>query len=104
MLLVNNHGGIHANDELIGEDNDRLTLVCYFREKMVELKLWDYEMLRKQFVEERRQNKNHKFYRPLWNGVSPGMWDEQEWFDYMETHNIEDPYKKNASASLDAFF
>jgi len=104
MLLVNNHDGIHANDELIGEDNDRLTLVCYFREKMVELKLWDYEMLRKQFVEERRQNKNHKFYRPLWNGVSPGMWDEQEWFDYMETHNIEDPYKKNASASLDAFF
>lgn len=104
MLLVNNHGGIHGNDELIGEDNDRLTLVCYFREKMVDLKSWDYEMLRKQFVEERRLNKSHKFQRPLWNGVSPGMWDDQEWFDYMKAHNMPDPYAKEISASLDSFF
>jgi hypothetical protein len=104
MLLVNNHGGIHGNDALIGEDNDRLTLVCYFREKMVELQSWDYEMLRKQYVEERRQNKDHKFHRPLWNGVSPGMWDDQEWFDYMKKHNMPDPYAKEAAASLDAFF
>jgi hypothetical protein len=104
MLLVNNHGGIHGNDALIGDDNDRLTLVCYFREKMVELKSWDYEMLRKQFVEERRLNKDHKLQRPLWNGVSPGMWDDQEWFDYMKKHNITDPYAKEAAASLDAFF
>lgn len=104
MLLVNNHGGIHGNDALIGDDNDRLTLVCYFREKMVDLKSWDYEMLRKQFVEERRLNKEHKFQRPLWNGVSPGMWDDQEWFDYMKKHNMTDPYAKEAAASLDAFF
>lgn len=104
MLLVNNHGGIHGNDALIGDDNDRLTLVCYFREKMVELQSWDYEMLRKQYVEERRQNKEHKFHRPLWNGVSPGMWDDQEWFDYMKKHNMPDPYAKEAAASLDAFF
>lgn len=104
MLLVNNHGGIHGNDALIGDDNDRLTLVCYFREKMVDLKSWDYEMLRKQYVEERRQNKDHKFHRPLWNGVSPGMWDDQEWFDYMKSHNMPDPYAKEAAASLDAFF
>jgi hypothetical protein len=104
MLLVNNHGGIHGNDALIGDDNDRLTLVCYFREKMVDLKSWDYEMLRKHYVEERRQNKDHKFHRPLWNGVSPGMWDDQEWFDYMKSHNMPDPYAKEAAASLDAFF
>lgn len=104
MLLVNNHGGIHGNDALIGEDNDRLTLVCYFREKMVELKSWDYEMLRKQYVEERRQNKDHKFHRPLWNGVSPGMWEDQEWYDYMKKHNMPDPYAKEEAASLDAFF
>ena len=104
MLLVNNHGGIHGNDELIGDDNDRLTLVCYFREKMVDLKSWEYEMLRKQFVEERRLNKDHKLQRPLWNGVSPGMWDDQEWFDYMKKHNMPDPYAKEAAASLDAFF
>jgi hypothetical protein len=104
MLLVNNHGGIHGNDALLGDDNDRLTLVCYFREKMVDLKSWDYEMLRKQFVDERRTNKEHKFQRPLWNGVSPGMWDDQEWFDYMKKHNMPDPYAKEAAASLDAFF
>ena len=104
MLLVNNHGGIHGNDALIGDDNDRLTLVCYFREKMVDLKSWDYEMLRKHYVEERRQNKDHKFHRPLWNGVSPGMWDDQEWYDYMKKHNMPDPYAKEATASLDAFF
>lgn len=104
MLLVNNHGGIHGNDALIGDDNDRLTLVCYFREKMVELESWEYEMLRKQFVEERRLNKDHKFQRPLWNGVSPGMWDDQEWFDYMKKHNMPDPYAKEEAASLDAFF
>ena len=104
MLLVNNHGGIHGNDALIGDDNDRLTLVSYFREKMVELKSWDYEMLRKQYVEERRMNKNHKFHRPLWNGVSPGMWEDQEWYDYMAAHNMPDPYASSAAASLESFF
>jgi hypothetical protein len=104
MLLVNNHEGIHGNDELIGEDNDRMTIVAYFREKMVELKSWDYEQLRKQYVEDRRNNKQHKYYRQLWNGVSPNMWEEQEWFDYMKSHNMEDPYAKEKSASLEDFF
>jgi hypothetical protein len=70
---------------------------------MSELKSWDYEQLRKQYVEERRQNHYHKFYRPLWNGVSPGMWEDQEWYDYMKKHNMPDPYGKSTS-SLDAFF
>jgi len=104
MLLVNNHGGIHGNDALIGDDNDRLTLVSYFREKMLDLKAWDYENLRKQYVDERRMNKDHPLHRHLWNGVSANMWDEQEWFDYMKKHNIEDPYGKEAVASLDSFF
>jgi len=104
MLLVNNHGGIHGNDELIGEDNDRMTIVAYFREKMVDLKSWDYEMLRKQYVYDRHLNKDHKYYRPLWNGVSPDMWHEQEWYDYMAAHNMRDPYSKETTSSLDAFF
>lgn len=104
MLLVNNHEGIHGNDELIGDDNDRMTIVAYFREKMLELKSWEYENLRKQFVDERRLNKNHRFQRPLWNGVSPGMWEDQEWYDYMKAHNIPNPYAKQEAASLDAFF
>ena len=104
MLLVNNHEGIHGNDELIGEDNDRMTIVAYFREKMVELKSWDYEQLRKQYVDERRLNKEHKHWRPLWNGVSPNMWEEQEWYDYMKSNNIEDPFEKPKPASLEHLF
>jgi len=71
---------------------------------MIELESWDYENLRKQFVDERRLNKDHKLQRPLWNGVSAGMWEDQEWFEYMAAHNIADPYAKQDSASLDAFF
>jgi len=104
MLLVNNHDGIHGNDELIGDDNDRMTIVAYFREKMVELGPWNYEQLRKQYVEERRMNKEHKHWRYLWNGVSPNMWNEQEWFDYMKAHNMSDPFKKEEAANLDSFF
>jgi hypothetical protein len=104
MLLVNNHGGIHANDALIGDDNDRMTIVAYFREKMVELKSWDYEQLRKKYIDDRRQNKDHKLWRSLWNGVSTDMWQDQEWFDYMEKNNMKDPYKKEVAASLDSFF
>ena len=104
MLLVNNHAGIHGNDELIGDDNDRMTIVAYFREKMTELKSWDYEQLRKQYIEERRSNRNHEYYRALWNGVSPGMWGEQEWYDYMKKHNMQDPYAKEEASDLSSFF
>ena len=104
MLLVNNHGGIHGNDALVGDNNDRMTVVAYFREKMVDLKSWDYERLRKQYIYDRHLNKEHKYYRPLWNGVSPNMWNEQEWYDYMKANNMQDPYEKKADASLDAFF
>jgi hypothetical protein len=104
MLLVNNHGGIHGNDALVGDNNDRMTIVAYFREKMVDLKSWDYEQLRKQYIEERRQNKEHQYWRPLWNGVSPNMFNEQEWYDYMKKHNMEDPYATEKAASLEDFF
>jgi hypothetical protein len=71
---------------------------------MVDLESWDYEQLRKQYVEERRLNKNHKLQRPLWNGVSPKMWEEQEWYDYMSAHNMKDPYAAEEFASIADFF
>jgi hypothetical protein len=106
LLLVNNHEIIHGNTEikLNHEKAERISLVCYFREAMLDLKSWEYEQLRRQYVEDRKNNKSHKFQRPLWNGISPGMWEEQEWYDYLEAHNMPDPYKKEAAASLDAFF
>ena len=106
LLLVNNHEIIHGNTEikLNHEKAERISLVCYFREAMLELKSWEYESLRRQFVDERRMNKNHPLWRPLWNGVSPGMWEQQEWFDYMAEHNIPDPYAKAPAADLESFF
>lgn len=105
LLLVNNHEGIHTNTEFEGDDNDRVSIVAYFREKMMELKSWDYENLRKQFVDERRLNKSHSLWRPLWNGVSPGMWSSDEWADYLSAHDMQDEdgiiKKEN---SLEAFF
>lgn len=104
MLLVNNHGGIHGNDALVGDNNDRMTIVAYFREKMVDLKSWNYEQLRKKYIDERRLNQNHKYWRPLWNGVNPNMFKEQEWYDYMKAHNIQDPFAEEKTANLEGFF
>lgn len=109
LLLVNNHEVIHGNTPIVMEDPDdpdceRISVVCYFREKMLELKSYDYEMLRKQYVEDRRSNKLHPLQRPLWNGVSPGMWEEQEWYDYLHAHGMKDPYGADDNASLEGFF
>jgi len=100
MLLVNNHEGIHGNDQLIGDDNDRMTIVAYFREKMTTLMSWEYENLRKQYIDERRLNPNHRLHRNLWNGVSENMWKEQEWYDYMEANGMSDPYVEKKGATV----
>jgi hypothetical protein len=109
LLLVNNHEIIHGNTPIVLNNPDdpaceRISVVCYFREKMLELKGYDYEALRKQYVEERRMNKDHRLHRPLWNGVSPGMWEEKEWYDYLHEHGMIDPYGKDEVASLEGFF
>jgi hypothetical protein len=106
LLLVNNHEIIHGNTEIKPKDKNshRISLVCYFREKMLDLKSYEYESLRRQYVDERRLNKDHKLWKPLWNGVSPNMWYEEEWYDYLRKHNIPNPYEVEKSASLDNFF
>lgn len=106
LLLVNNHEIIHGNTPIVlgAPDAERISLVVYFREKMLELKDWDYEILRRQFVDERRLNKNHEHWRPLWNGISACMWEEREWYDYLKAHNMKDPYGKDEVASLEDFF
>lgn len=104
LLLVANHSYIHGNTEFEGDDNLRMSIVAYFREDMLEPGSWEYENLRKQYVEERRRDKTHKLQRPLWNGVSPGMWDEEEWFTYLKKHGIDNPYAKKQAATLENFF
>jgi hypothetical protein len=86
LLLINNHEVMHGNTPIVlgDEQAERVSLVCYFREKMLELGSKEYEDTRYDFVENRRLNKEHPDQRPLWNGVSPGMWDSDEWYKYCE--------------------
>ena len=86
LLLINNHEVMHGNTPIVlgDEEAERVSLVCYFREKMLELGSKEYEDCRYEFVEDRKKNKEHPDQRPLWNGVSPGMWESKEWYDYCE--------------------
>jgi hypothetical protein len=116
LLLINNHEGIHGNTPLLPpegktiEEMERISLVCYFREKMLELGEWEYEKTRKEFVEDRRKDKDHPMQRPLWNGVSPGMFESQEWYDYLLANggaNMLEFYHPEANkkeSSLEEFF
>lgn len=86
LLLINNHEVMHGNTPIVlgDEEAERVSLVCYFREKMLELGSKEYEDTRYEFVEDRKNNKEHPDQRPLWNGVSPGMWESKEWYEYCE--------------------
>jgi hypothetical protein len=94
LLLINNHEVMHGNTqiELLDEEAERISLVVYFREKMLELGSKQYEDCRYDFVEQRRLNKEHpdqKYedgsQRHLWNGVSSAMWESDEWYEYLES-------------------
>ena len=111
LLLINNHEVMHGNTqiELMDEEAERISLVCYFREKMMELGSKEYEDTRYQFVEDRRHNKEHPDQRPLWNGVSEGMWLSDEWYEYLEkrlgTEQLHKYHPESIkSGSLDEFF
>ena len=110
LLLINNHDGIHGNTPMVMEDDgaERISFVCYFREKMLELGSWDYERAREDYVNHRRLDKEHPLQRPLWNGISPGMWDEKEWYDFLESKLGNDTVVKyhpdSQSSSLESFF
>ena len=118
LLLINNHEVMHGNTpiELLDEEAERISLVCYFREKMLELGSKEYEDCRYNFVESRRLNKEHPGHknedgsdRHLWNGVSQGMWTSDEWYEYCEkTLGREELLKYHPEAekanSLESFF
>lgn len=90
LLFIANHTAIHANAPLTGENNDRLTIVAYFREDMLECGSWEYENLRKAFVDSRRLDKNHPLQRKLWNGVSANMWHSEEWYEFIKASGKEE--------------
>lgn len=112
LLLVNNHEIIHGNTPIVLNDDEaeRISLVCYFREKMLELGSYEYENLRFEYVEQRRKNKEHKLWKPLWNGVSESMWNDKEWYDYLEEKGGREmlskyhPEATETTSTLDSLF
>lgn len=116
LLLIDNMRIIHGNTPIEnpeggkGEDLLRMSLVFYFREDMLALGDWEYEQLRRKFVDDRRLNKEHELWKHRWNGVSPGMWHSQEWYDYLVENGGKEMAERNqpdaleVKASLEDFF
>jgi hypothetical protein len=115
LLLINNHEVLHGNTpiELEEEGAERISLVCYFREKMLELGSYEYENIRFEYVESRRKNTEHLLWKPLWNGISEGMWEEGEWYGYLEKHGGREMLEKyhpevkadnNVKSTLESLF
>ena len=112
LLLVNNHEVMHGNTPIVLDDPDaeRISLVCYLREKMLELGSYEYETLRFEFVESRRKNPEHPLQRKLWNGISEGMWTSKEWYDYLEANGGKEmldkyhPEVNEIESSLESLF
>ena len=110
LLLINNHEVMHGNTPIVCEEgSERISLVCYFREKMLELGSKEYEDTRYEFVESRRLNREHPEWRHLWNGVSQGMWLSEEWYSYCESKLGREQLEKYhpesiKSSSLESFF
>ena len=83
MRIIHGNTPIEAPDT--GEDDLlRMSLIFYYREGMKELGSWEYEATRRQYVKDREANQEHPLWWSRWNGVSPNMWDEQEWYEYLE--------------------
>ena len=115
LLLIDNMRVIHGNTPIEAPDSGeddllRMSLVFYFREDMLQLGSWDYEHTRRAYVDDRRKNEDHRLWRPYWNGVSPGMWSEEEWYNYLTNAMGEGTVMKyhpeafESQSSLESFF
>jgi hypothetical protein len=113
LLLVDNMRIIHGNTPIEATDSGelmRMSLVFYFREDMMKLGSWEYEHLRRAYVDDRRKNEEHVHWRPYWNGVSPSMWTETEWYDWLTVRGGENMVMKyhpeafQQAGSLEDFF
>ncbi len=85
LLLVANHTVIHGNTPIMLDDPEasRISVVAYFREGLLAGGSKEYEDARRDFVTSRKENRDHSLWRPFWNGVSPGMWESDEWYTYL---------------------
>ena len=89
MLAMDVHE-IHGNTPITSTngDHERISVVCYMREKMSNCQSKAYETARFNFVESRRLNPQHPLWFDKWNGVSSSMWDTQEWQEYLLNNGL----------------
>ena len=114
LLLVNNQSGLHGNTQFISDDPnyERISIIAFFHEGMKNLGDYDYEMARKEFVDHNKLETWDGIPNPRWkprfNGVFPGMFSSQEWYDYLKAKLGEEVLLKyhpeSKSSSLDDFF
>jgi hypothetical protein len=115
LLLVDNMRVIHGNTPIEAPDSGeddllRMSLIFYYRENMKQLGSWDYEAIRRKYVLSRAENKEHPLWWSRWNGVSEGMWADQEWYDYLESNMGKEtvikyhPEAYQEAGTLDEFF
>lgn len=95
LIMMDAHR-IHGNTPLKSADPgfERISLVLYMREPMTECGSYAYEETRKRFVYSRRDNPEHVEWHEKWNGISPGMWNTQEWKDYLYNNGFPDEAEK----------
>lgn len=91
LLLINNHECIHGNTEIrVEEGGERYSIVCYFREGMLELGTKDYEDCRYDYVQfSKKKSGDSRF-----NGTYEGMWKSQDWYDFCKERLGEDALLK----------
>jgi hypothetical protein len=89
LLLAELHS-IHGNTEISSPNNDheRISIVCYMREKIVECREKIYEDTRYNFIESRRKNSKHPLWYERWNGVSAGWDKSEEWYKYLVDNGL----------------
>jgi len=116
LLLINNHEVIHGNTPIVCEEgSERISLVCYLREGMLNLGTKEYEDYRYEFVEYRKNNKEHPLQRPLWNGISPEMWGDspsktgtyenaREWYEFLMGKPNGEKYLQDYHPHMISFF
>lgn len=114
LLLVNNMSGLHGNTAFVSDvdDYERISIIAFFHEGMLGLGSYEYEMARKKFVEYNKQAMWGSERNPRWklrfNGVFPGMWDSQEWYDFLKKELGEEVLKRYhpeaVKSSLEDFF
>lgn len=111
MLCFDPHE-LHGNTEISSKTglHERITVVLYFREKMLNCESKIIEDLRFKFIETRRKNTEHPEWRPLWNGVSPSCFMSEEWIEFLLAHGMNEYVQKTFGSrieervSLDDFF